>query len=296
MILMIDIGGTNIKYGVIDSGSENYELLGELATETEKENFRMEKRLEKIVDRVMEDYSLEGIAISTAGIVDEEKGKIVYANENIPNYKGTDLKGILEEQYKLPVTVENDVNSALLGEIHFGDYKNVHSALMITIGTGVGGALYLNNQIHHGFSHSGGEIGYSLINGKNIERLASTRALVDRVANELADDKVDGRWIFEQAIHEKNPLAIKEIDVLVNELAQLINNNVALLNPEYVILGGGIMEQVDYLKDRIIKKFEELNKNKLVANETKIEFASLGNKAGMLGAYVHFKESSRNNE
>lgn len=293
MIGMIDIGGTNIKYGVMNPDNEEYKLLGELPTDAQAKEFRMETRLNRIIDRLLESYSLKGLAISTAGVVNAKTGEIVFANKNIPNYIGTNLKEILENKYKIPVTVENDVNAALLGEITFGPYEDVHSALMITIGTGVGGALYLNGKIHHGFSQSGGEIGYSFMNGKNIEDTASTRALVQRVANKIDRADVDGRWIFDQAIRHQNPVVIEEIDFMVTEIIYLINNFVALINPEYVILGGGIMEQVDYLKPRMITKFNEINKNKLVVRDTKIEFASLGNQAGMLGAYVHFKKSTQ---
>lgn len=291
MIIMLDIGGTTIKYGVIDPKTEDYKLLGELDTGTKKDGFQMEHRLEKIIELVQKEYKLMGIAISTAGIVDSTVGKIVYANKNIPNYKDTHLKKILEEKYNLPVTVENDVNAALLGELDFGKLQGVHSALMLTIGTGVGGSLYLNDGIYHGFSHSGGEVGYALMNGKNIEETASARALVERVSKQVEEKNVDGRWIFEQAIEHQNSIAIKEIDFMISEIMHLVSNYIALINPEVVIFGGGIMEQVDYLKPRMIKKFKEINTNQFVVENTKIEFASLGNQAGMLGAYVHFKNS-----
>lgn len=294
MIGMIDIGGTNIKYGVIDSKTEKYQFLGELATKAQEDDFRMENRLAEIIDTLLVSYSLEGLAISTAGVVNAKTGEIVFANKNLPNYKGTNLKEQLENKYHFPVTVENDVNAALLGEINFGPYEEVHSALMLAIGTGVGGALYLNGEIYHGFSQSGGEVGYSLMNGKNIEDIASTRALVEKVAKEVDDPTIDGRWIFDQAINHENPIAVQAIDSLITEIIYLINNFVALVNPEYVILGGGIMEQVDYLKPRMISKFQEINQNKLVVRHITIEFASLGNQAGMLGAYVHFKKSVLN--
>lgn len=289
MIIVIDIGGTTIKYGLVNSQSEEYELLGEIDTKTEVKNFRMENRLDQIIATVKKDYELSGIAISTAGIVNSSTGEILYANKNIPNYIGTNLKEYLEGKYDLKVSIENDVNAALLGELYFGKYHDVDSALMFTIGTGVGGALYLNNEIYHGFSHSAGEVGYSTMNGKNIEETASTKSLVNRVVKQLKDNKIDGRWIFEQAIEHKNPIAIKEINFMINELMNLVSNNVALINPELVILGGGIMEQVDYLKGPMIERFRAINKNTLTLKATRIEFASLGNKAGMLGAYVHFK-------
>lgn len=290
MIALIDIGGTNIKFGVIDSQNEHFHQLGSIATATHDINFQMEKRIEKVMEIIEEKYDISGIAISSAGIVDNETGTIIYANKNIPNYKGTQLKQILENKYHIPVTVENDVNSALLGEIYFGQFKNIHSAIMLTIGTGVGGALYFNDNIHHGFSHSAGEVGYAIINNNNIEDIASTTALVRNVKEKTNLENIDGYWIFDQAINHQNKICIEEIDCMVGSLAYLINNYVALINPEVVILGGGIMEQEKYLSPLVNKKFKEINTNKLVVNNTKIKFASLGNQAGVLGAYIHYKK------
>lgn len=270
--------------------TENYELLGHLDTNIKEENFLMEDRLSEVLEHISDKVDIKGIAISTAGIVDSETGVIIYANKNIPNYKGTKLKDILEAKYNVPVSVENDVNSALLGEVNYGAFDSIHSALMLTIGTGVGGALYLNGGIYHGFSHSAGEVGYAIINDRNIEDIASTTALVRNVKTRLALDEVDGRWIFEQAIHHENEVCIEEINRLVRGLVYLISNYVALFNPEFVILGGGIMEQSDYLRPLILNTFEKVNTNQLVVENTTIEFASLGNEAGMLGAYNHFKK------
>lgn len=273
----------------MDPVSEKHQLLGHLDTNATELNFKMEDRLSTVLKRISEENDIKGIAISTAGIVDYETGEIVYANNNIPNYKGTKLKEILEARYNVPVSVENDVNSALLGEINYGLFKDVHSALMLTIGTGVGGAIYVNGGIYHGFSHSAGEVGYAIINDRNIEDLASTTALVRNVNARLGRDDVDGRWIFDQAIHHANNICIEEINRLIRSLVYLISNYVAVFNPEYVILGGGIMEQSEYLRPLILEQFKLVNTNQLVVENTTIEFASLGNEAGMLGAYSHFK-------
>lgn len=290
MIALMDIGGTSIKYGIVDPETERYERLGELETNTQESNFQMKNRIDEVIKRGFSQYKITGIGISTAGIVDNQSGEIVYANKNIPNYKGSNLKEKLEKKYEIPVAVENDVNSALLGELHFGLSKEVHSALMLTIGTGVGGALYINNQIYHGFSHSAGEVGYAIINGKNIEEIASTNALVQNVKKRLSKEEIDGHWIFDQAIEQNNIVCIEEIENIVINIVLLMNNYVALINPEVVILGGGIMEQSEYLKPLVIEKFNELNKNELVIENTKIEFATLGNQAGLLGAYCHYKK------
>lgn len=292
MIAAIDIGGTSIKFGVVDPTTDNFEYLGKIDTNTHLNDFKMEKRLDKVLDKILKNHSISGIAISTAGIVDAKKGTIVHANKNIPNYKGTPLKDILEEKYGVPVSVENDVNSALLGELTFGKFEGVNSAIMLTIGTGVGGAIYLNNEIYHGYSHSAGETGYSIVNGHRIEETASTTGLVKNVKRRLNDENIDGVWIFDQALNHNNEICIEEINRLIDELVQLIINFVSLLNPEVVILGGGIMEQVDYLKPLVQKRFNALYGNPFVAEHTTIDFASLGNQAGVLGAYSYFKKQN----
>lgn len=290
LIASIDIGGTSIKYGVVDSANNEFTYLGKIDTDTHLENFRMEERLETVMMEILKNHDISGIAISTAGIVDTDRGMIIHANKNIPHYKGTCLKEILESQYDVPVSVENDVNAALLGEVTFGAFKSVHSAIMLTIGTGVGGALYLNKDIYRGFSYSVGEAGYSLINNHKIEESASTTALVENVKRRTGNLHCDGEWIFDQAINHHNKICIEEIDNLVADLTQLIITFVSLINPEVVILGGGIMEQTDYLNPLFRKKFDSLYSNTFVAQQTKISFASLGNKAGVLGAYSHFKK------
>lgn len=289
MIAAIDIGGTKIKYGVVDSSDDTFTFLGEMDTNTSLADFKMENRLDDVLEKIKATNPIEGIAISTAGIVDVTNGFILHANKNIPNYQGTPLKDSLENKYHVPVSVENDVNAALLGELTFGSFENIENAIMLTIGTGVGGAVYLNGKIFHGSSYSAGEVGYSLFNQKQIEETASTTALVRKVKNRLNLENINGYWIFNEAIHNKNVICIEEIDSMINDLVQLMINIVSLINPDVVILGGGIMEQTAYLEPRINQRFQQLYKNEFVLNQTQIKFASLGNHAGVLGAYSHYK-------
>lgn len=287
MIALLDIGGTQIKYGVFDE--ENNELIDLGATDTGPfdESFSMVEKVEAIVAEIATEYSVEGLGISSAGTVDHQTGEIVYANPNIPNYKGTQLKQELEEILNVPCWVENDVNSAILGEIHFGELEDVKHAIMFTIGTGVGGAVYLNGELYHGASMSAGEVGYSTLDGDNIEAVISARALVERAQTIFEDPTIDGYWLFKNA-KAGNEKCQEIIDLFLDQLSQFLMNSVSLINPEVVILGGGIMQQVDYLEERLAKKFNTFS-NKFVLDQTEIKFASLGNKAGMYGAYSHFK-------
>lgn len=287
MIALLDIGGTQIKYGVFDQTKNELIDLGATDTGPFTEDFSMVEKVEAIVTEIAKEYPVEGLGISTAGTVDHQTGEIVYANPNIPNYKGTQLKQELKEIFKVPCWVENDVNSALLGELHFGNLEDVKHAIMFTIGTGVGGALYLNGELYHGASMSAGEVGYSTLDGANIEQVISARALVERAQLIFDDPTIDGYWLFENA-KAGNEKCQAIIDLFLEQLSQFIMNSVSLVNPEVVILGGGIMQQVDYLEERLAAKFQTFS-NKFVLDQTKIKFASLGNKAGMYGAYSHFK-------
>lgn len=289
MIITIDIGGTQIKYGRIQRNGIGFEYLGKINTHPHEEDFSMLNRINDIVERVSKDTTISGIAISTAGIVEPKKGEILFANQNIPGYQNTKLRSEIEKRYKVPCSVENDVNAALLGELNFGEFHGINDAMMITVGTGIGAALFLNGQIYHGSSYSAGEIGYSFLGNMNVERLVSTSALVQKVKNQIKEDNIDGYWVFEQA-KGGNQICQKEIRIFADALMKLVMNCISLINPQVVILGGGIMEQKEFLEEILLSEFARY-KNDFVREKTRICFASLGNHAGMLGAFEHFRRS-----
>lgn len=286
MILVLDIGGTQIKAGLMSSKGEMIEKL-KFDTNTKQDNFNMLNRISEIIDKIIAKNEIKGVAISTAGVVDYNKGKIVFANKNIPNYTGTEISKYIFEKYGLVSTVENDVNCALLGEMSLLKFEKVNNAVMFTIGTGVGGAILLNGELFRGATFSAGEVGYTIQNGENIETIASTTSLVNNVKNRIDNENIDGFWIFEQA-KQGNQICKEEIDKLLENLAILINNVVSIINPDVIILGGGIMEQEAYIRPIIESKLNNILKNELVKNSLKIEFAKLGNDAGMFGAYNQF--------
>lgn len=288
MILTLDIGGTQIKAGLINSEGQLIEK-SKHDTNVKSENFNMLDRISKIINEKIEEYDIDGIAISTAGVVDFNNGKIVFANKNIPNYTGTEISKYIYEKYGLSSTVENDVNCALLGELSLEKYSEIKSAVMFTIGTGVGGSTVINGEIFRGTTFSAGEVGYTIQNGENIEDIASTTSLVKNVKYKIKKEDINGLWIFEQA-KRGDKVCIEEIDHLLDNIAILINNVVSIINPDVIILGGGIMEQEEYIRPILEDKLKNILKNELVKNSLKIEFAKLGNDAGMMGAYRQFKK------
>lgn len=288
-ILAIDIGGTKIKYGCFSIDDKvAIDTFAEIDTEAKKDDFNIMGKLKEIVEKLECREEISGIAISTAGTVNPHTGVIVQANDNLPGYTGTPLKELVENEFGLPCIVENDVNSALIGELAFGNHYVTDSAVMLTIGTGVGGAICLNQQLYRGTSFSAGEVGYSTLNGVNIEEMISARALVKQAQVEFKDTTIDGYWIF-QAIKADNESVYQLLDSYLNDLSTYIKNIISLLNPEVIILGGGIMEQKEIISPILLDKMATYP-NAYVLNHTRLSFAQLGNKAGIYGAVAIFKE------
>ena len=231
---------------------------------------------------------LAGICISTAGMVDEIKGEIIHAGPQIPEYKGTKWKEEIERTFSIPCEVENDVKCAGLGEYSFGSGKGTSSMLCLTIGTGIGGSFILNGEVYHGTSHSAMEIGYMQIPGGMFQRMASTSALVKRVASRKGEPEElwNGKRIFEEVAKE-DKICLEELDRLCDALSIGLSNLCYAFNPECIVLGGGIMEQKDILLPKIWGHLQE-HLVPIVAENTRLLAASLGNRAGLLGAYVHF--------
>lgn len=283
----IDIGGTSIKHGILD---ENIKFItsGEIATEAQKGGKNILEKVINIVSEYKKEYTLSGICISTAGMVDCEKGEIIHASDLIPNYTGTQIKKTLEDIFSIPCEVENDVNCAGLAEYFSGSAKGSSISLCLTIGTGIGGSIIINDKVFHGFSGSACEVGYmNMFKGK-FEDLGATSILVKKVAKlkNCSENHIDGKLIFEMAKNNDED-CIKAIDEMVDILGMGIANICYVINPEVVVLGGGIMAQKDYLYDKIRLSLDKYL-IPTISSKTKLEFAKNQNKAGMLGAYYNF--------
>lgn len=283
----IDIGGTSIKHGILDKNIK-FITSGEIATEAQKGGKNILEKVINIVSEYKKEYNLSGICISTAGMVDCEKGEIIHASDLIPNYTGTQIKKTLEDIFSIPCEVENDVNCAGLAEYFSGSAKGSSISLCLTIGTGIGGSIIINDRVFHGFSGSACEVGYmNMFKGK-FEDLGATSILVKKVAKlkNCSENHIDGKLIFEMAKNNDED-CIKAIDEMVDVLGMGIANICYVINPEVVVLGGGIMAQKDYLYDKIRLSLDKYL-IPTISSKTKLEFAKNQNKAGMLGAYYNF--------
>lgn len=285
----IDIGGTAIKYGLID---ENAKILnkGSMDTEAYKGGKSILDKASKIVENYIEDNDVDGVCISTAGMVDEDKGEIFYASSLIPDYAGVNFKSYFKEKFNLPCEVENDVNCSGLAEYTTGASKGSKVSLMLTIGTGIGGCIIIDGKVFHGFSGSACEIGYMHLDDSDFQTLGAASILTNKIAQRKNEpcENWNGFRIFEEAV-KGDEICIQAIDEMVDVLGKGIANICYVVNPEIVVLGGGIMAEEAYLKGRIEASLQKWLVP-AIASKTKIAFAKHRNDAGMLGAFYHFKQ------
>ena len=296
--ICIDIGGTSIKYGVLSEKGEIF-IDGTVSTKvTEKENFILSD-VKKLIRNILDEYrnyEIKGICVSTAGVVNPEKGEIAYAGPTIPKYTGTKIKEELEKEFSISCEVENDVNCAGLGEYWKGAGKGSNSMVCLTIGTGIGGSVILDGKLLNGIGYTAGEIGYMDVNGNYIQNIASSKYLVEKVQKEKEEkegitDAITGVDIFELA-KKGDEICIAGIDEIISNLAVGVRNIIYLLNPEVIVIGGGITAQKEYLEEKIRK---EVNDGMIsdMFRKTRIELAQQGNQAGLLGALYNFLNKNK---
>jgi predicted NBD/HSP70 family sugar kinase len=282
-VLVFDIGGTSIKYSVCTDN-----LLDEVKETPTNAKLGAAHIVETLISLISQESDYDAIGISTAGQVNAAKGSIIYANRNIPGYTGTQLRQILEERFSVPVMVENDVNSAAMGEAIYGAGKHHSSFVMLTYGTGVGGAVVQHREIFHGSSYSASEFGAIVTHAEArlqgsdyfdgcYEKYASTTALVN-MAKEYDPTLDSGRKIF---AHLDDPKVMEIIDKWVDEIMLGLASLTHIYNPACIILGGGIMVQ-----PLILEKINQRKEKFIMPSFAHVAFlpAGLGNTAGLLGA------------
>ncbi len=289
-ILTFDIGGTFIKYALCD---ENFNLSQPTKIPTDAKMGGV-KIIKRVIGIIKEHENIDRIGISTAGQVDSETGTIVYATDTIPGYTGTKIREMIEKETGLKVYVENDVNSAALGEAYFGRAKGYKDFICLTYGTGIGGAIFLNNDLYKGTGCSAGEMGHIVthFDGRNCtcggkgcyECYASASALV-REANKVSKEELDGVKIFADDNFSK-PEIKAVVENWIDEIVTGLISIVYTFNPPLIVLGGGIMNE-DYIVNSINEKIQARLMQSF--RNVKIVNSNLGNSAGMLG--VAYKAS-----
>lgn len=285
-ILAIDIGGTAIKYGIVN-GDYAVTQAFEIPTEAHLGGTHLPNKLINIIGDFAD--SIDCIGISTAGQVDSVSGKILHACDTIPNYTGVELQKPIFERFHLPIRVENDVNCAAIGEAQFGAGRGYSDFLCLTYGTGVGGALFLDGRLYTGSRFSAGEFGHIVTHKGGractcghkgcYEMYASTSALVNDVLA-ATGKSLTGREIFAPE-HFADAGVRKVIDNWIDEVVEGLSSLIYIFNPPCIVLGGGIMGE-----DHVISEIDRRIRARSVHSfqSVAIRKAELKNQAGMLGA------------
>ncbi|MDE5996009.1 MAG: ROK family protein [Eubacterium sp.] len=283
-ILAFDIGGTNIKYALCDE-SFNLSDKHSIPTDAKKGGQFI---INKVIEIIESYENIDRVAISTAGQVDSVNGIVVYSTDNIPYYTGMMVKKIIENKTGIPTYVENDVNAAATGEAKFGSAVDATDFSCLTFGTGIGGAIYLNNKLYKGSSCSAGEFGHIITHAGGrtctcggegcFEQYASASSLV-RAVKKVTGKDMNGFEIFQEE-NFSNPEIRHVIDSWIDEIIIGLKSLINIFNPSLIVLGGGIMNE-KYIIELIDRKIYK----QLMTSFGKVNIVNtkLGNDAGLLG-------------
>ncbi|GHV32444.1 glucokinase [Clostridia bacterium] len=301
MYIGVDIGGTNLVAGVLN---ERMEVVAKFKRPT-----AIDRGARGVIDDVSEmcfkaadaadvkPEDIEWIGIGSPGAVDAANGIILFAG-NIP-YNNSHVAEWVGERWKCPVYVENDANAAALGEAYAGAAKDCDSALLVTLGTGIGGGIILNKRVYSGFNGTGGEIGHMVIEADGWhctcghdgcwEAYSSATGLIRMTREAMPEvEHADGMTAFKAARAGDNrgqAVVDKYIKYLSIGLANMIN----IFQPEMICIGGGVCNEGDALLLPLIEQ-TRARQFKGSPRLTEIRAAALGNDAGVIGAAMLGKQ------
>lgn len=285
--LTLDIGGTDIKYGVI---TEDMNLVFKSLTPTNSHlgGQNIINEIKRLFNELSNDYKLEGIAISSTGAINNET-QVLTPSFTIVDFEKVNFKNDLAE-LNVPVTAENDVNSMGLCEFNLvPNFDKMTSVLAIAVGTGIGSAISINGQLLKGSAFTGGEVGKMIIDrGLTFEEIASSSALV-KFAKEVNPSIENGLQVFE-LYDAKDEAITKVVNQFYSDLALGLANLIYILNPEHIILGGGVSAR----GDRFLNELSAALKDKLwgyLYDRVTLSIAKHKNDAGMIGAFINFKNT-----
>jgi len=306
----VDLGGTNIVSTVV-----NYQgkIVSRLKVQTLAERGK-ESTIKRIVETIHENIvqstiasgDIIGIGIGAPGPLDVKKGIINFA-PNLPGWRDVPLRKILEDEFSMKVVLENDANAAAWGERCFGAGQGVNNLVCFTLGTGIGGGIIINGKIYHGNNYGAAELGHMTVNKDGprcncgnygcLEAYSSATGIKNRIKNRIKEGTksefldFDEDKLFEslrlksifEAARKGDRLTKDIVEEAISYLGIAIANIINILNPEMVVLVGGITNEGNKL---LIPLGEEVKKRALYSNykSLKIVIGKLAGNAGVLGA------------
>lgn len=304
----IDLGGTKILIGLVEK--ESGKVVSHIKKKTKKEKGpenivrKMVEGVEELLEESGKSFTeISSIGIGSAGQIDRKNGIIIGA-PNLDCYN-LNLKEILQDKFNIPVFVANDVEVATIGEQKFGAGKGCADFVCAFVGTGIGSAIVKNGHIIYGATGTAGELGHIIVdlNGRPcacgahgcLEAYASRSAIEARIEGALKKGRKsciseyleEGKAITSSMIRKSIEREDELVTQCVSEASEYLSGGLAsvinLINPELIILGGGLIEAVDYFYKQTIKKAKSKS---LPVPAEKIRFSKtiLGDYSGVIGA------------
>lgn len=287
---VLDIGGTFIKTAVM---LENGDVISEYKIPTPDQGTgEIFDVIRNIVLKDLEkDPTISGAALSIPAAVDVKSGYVSYAG-SVTDFIGKYVKAELAD-LNIPIEVENDANCAALAEKWQGNAMDVDTFLCVTIGTGIGGAIYLKNGIFHGVEGMAGEFGLMLLNHdapwndlfatETFSRLSSTWNLVNYLNKHFHKDYRGEEWF---QLYDDGDIQVSQIiKQYYKRLAVGIVNLMHIIAPEKILIGGGISERKDLITS-IQDHIDQVDTP--IAGKVTVEACTFKNQAGLKGALYHF--------
>ncbi|MFJ7724830.1 ROK family protein [Neobacillus sp. NPDC097160] len=296
-LLGIDLGGTNLRLAVVTTDGKMIEEIN-VKTESDKGPEYVINQMIEHGREILQKWTIETIGIGSPGPLDFEQG-LILSPPNLPDWDQIPLASILEKALQRKVVLDNDANAAALAEATIGAGKGKESVFYITVSTGIGGGFVFRKQLLQGAHFCAGEIGnlivdrdgppHHTLNIGALETLASGTAVKQQGRERLGITGHAGE-VFAMAMNgDKDAQVI--VDQMLASLAKGIANIVHTVDPHMIVLGGGVMQSKDYIMPLLLEKvngylYPQLRK------KIQIECASLGTKAGVIGAALLTQQAS----
>ena len=301
LVIGIDVGGTNVKMGLIDHKARIIFRTNLLTKTYIRNKNRLIQAIVVKIDEILRinkfsRKEIKAIGIGLPGLVDPSEGKVIFL-PNIPGWKNVPLRQIFHKLLRISTYIENDVNLVTLGEWKFGSGCGVQNMICATLGTGVGGGLIINNQLYRGEGYTAGEIGHIPINEEGplcncsghacLERYVGNKYLRQQAAKLFKEKNITLEKVTTLA-QKGNLKALRFWDQTAKHIGHALTGVVNVLNPSRIVLGGGISNSKFIFKT--IQQTIRLRAMKVQGRMVKIVPAQLGNDAGILGAFVLIQE------
>lgn len=294
----VDIGGTNVKMGLVSAKGK---ILARHHFPTKQYTRQRVKLINALIAHLkdlMKKHHLQlrdvtGVGIGLPGAVDPRKGVVLYL-PNVPGWKNVPLRSLLSRELGMKIYLENDVNMITLGEWKYGAGRGVKNLVCMTLGTGVGGGLVLDGKIYRGEGYAAGEIGHIPLNEQGpacscggygcFERYVGNKYIQEKGAKIFKQKNIRIEDIYKLA-GEGNVRALHLWDEIAAHIGNGLVGVVNLLNPQLIIIGGGVSNNYRYLY-KTIKATINRRAMPVQRHMVKIVRAELGDDAGILGANV----------